>query len=132
MTPEQVALYAGAIVYDVVSPDRNANNTTKERRGYPQFSANLFAMFSFENGFGVGVGPSYKEGFWLNNEQTLKLPEVTIWNANIFYRTERYEFFLRLNNLTNEDYFIGASFAPTMIVTKAEPLEAQFSMKFKF
>ncbi len=132
MTPEQTALYAGAIVYDVVSGDRFDNNTTLERRGYPQFSANLFAMLSFENGFGIGLGPSYKESFWLDNEQTLKLPEATIWNANLFYRTDRYEFFLRINNLTNEDYFIGASFAPTMIVTKAEPLEAQFSMKFKF
>ena len=132
ITPEQVALYSGAIVYDVVSGDRFANNTTFERRGYPQYSANLFAMLSFENGFGIGVGPSYKEDFWLDNEQTLKLPDALIWNANLFYRTDRYEFFLRLNNLTNEDYFIGASFAPTMIVTKAEPLEAQLSMKFKF
>ncbi|MCF3648575.1 TonB-dependent siderophore receptor [Synoicihabitans lomoniglobus] len=132
MTPEQTALYAGAIVYDVVSGDRYDANPSNERSGYPLFSANLFAVLTFQNGFGLGVGPSYKESFWLNDEHTLKLPEVTVWNANLFYRTDRYEVFLRLNNFTDEDYFIGASFAPTMIVTKAEPIEAQLSVKFKF
>ena len=132
MTPEQVALFSGAIMYDVVSSDRHALNTSNERAGYPQFAANLFAVVNFESGLGFGVGPSYKEEFFLNDEHTLTLPESTVWNANLFYRNDRYEVFLRLNNFTDEDYFIGSSFAPTMIVTKAEPFGAQLSLKFKF
>ncbi len=134
MTPEQVALYAGAIQYDVVRPTnvRYARNPEAERAGYPQFAANLFAVLNFKNGFGVGFGPSYKEAFWLDNERTLRLPDALVWNANLFYKAERWEVFARFNNLTSEDYFLGSTFAPTMIVTKAEPFEAQVSFKIKF
>ncbi len=135
---ENVALYSGAIQYSwdprVVgaTTGRYANNPEGERAGFPQMSWNLFAVYNFDNGFGLGVGPSYKEDFWLDNEHTLKLPDSLVWNANVFYKTESYEVFLRLNNITDEDYFIGASFAPTMIVTKAKPFEAQLSLKVKF
>ncbi|WP_221033117.1 TonB-dependent siderophore receptor [Actomonas aquatica] len=135
---ENVALYSGAIQYSwdarVVgeSTGRYANNPEGIRSGYPQMSWNLFAVYNFDNGFGLGVGPSYKEDFWLDNERTLKLPDSLVWNANVFYKTDSYEVFLRLNNFTDEDYFIGSSFAPTMIVTKAKPFEAQLSLKVKF
>lgn len=135
---ENVALYSGAIQYSwdarVVgeSTGRYANNPDGLRAGYPQMSWNVFAVYNFDNGFGLGVGPSYKEDFWLDNEHTLKLPDSLVWNANLFYKAESYEVFLRLNNVTDEDYFIGSSFAPTMIVTKAKPFEAQLSLKVKF
>ena len=135
-TPEQVALYSGSIQYGPFGQgpggSRYVNNPEAERAGYPQFNANLFVVINLPGGLGVGAGPSYKEDFWLDNEHTLKLPDALVWNANVFYRTKRYEIFLRLNNVTDEDYFIGASFAPTMIVTKAKPFEANLTLTMKF
>lgn len=134
MTEEQVALNSGAIQYDVINPEdvRYANNPDAERAGYPQFTANLFMIYEFENGFGVGAGPQYKSSFYNDNEHTIKLPDALIWNANVFYRGKTWEAFLRLNNITSEEYFIGSSFAPTMIVTKAEPFNWEVSVKYKF
>ncbi len=137
-TDENVALYSGSIQYNWdprivgATTDRYANNPEGLRAGYPMFAWNVFAVFTFDNGFGFGAGPSYKEAFWLDNEHTLRLPESLVWNANLFYRANTWEIFLRLDNLTDEDYFIGSSFAPTMIVTKAKPLEAYLSVKLKF
>lgn len=134
MTPEEVALYSGAIMYDVVNPTsvRYENNPDFIRSGLPEVTANLFAIYEMDNGFGIGIGPSYRESFYLDNERTLKLPSVIEWNANLFYRNDRFEVFLRLNNFTDEEYFVGSSFAPTMIVTKAEPFNAELSAKIKF
>jgi len=134
LSAEDVALTSGAIQYDVVSPQsvRYANNPEKVRQGYPLLTANLFATYAFDNGFGAGFGPQYKADFYNDNEKTIKLPSALVWNANLFYRGDKWEVFLRLNNVTDDDYFIGSSFAPTMIVTKAEPFNWEVSVKYKF
>lgn len=134
LSEEDVALTSGAIQYDVVSPEsvRYANNPDKIRQGYPLLVGNLFASYTFDNGFGFGAGPQYKDSFFNDNEKTIKLPSALVWNANLFYRGDTWEVFLRLNNVTDEDYFIGSSFAPTMIVTKAEPMNWEVSVKYKF
>jgi outer membrane receptor for ferric coprogen and ferric-rhodotorulic acid len=131
LTEEEVALNSGAIQY-LGDSTRYANNPNKYRSGYPQFAANFFAIYEFENGFGVGAGPQYKSSFYNDNERTIKLPDALIWNANVFYRGKTWETFLRLNNITSEEYFIGSTFAPTMIVTKAEPFNWEVSVKYKF
>lgn len=131
LTEEDVALSGGAIQYSG-DATRYANNPKFVREGYPQFTANLFAIYEFENGFGFGIGPQYKSSFFNDNERTIKLPSVLVWNANLFWRGDKWEVFARINNLTDEDYFIGSSFAPTMIVTKAEPVNVEVSVKYKF
>jgi len=135
LTDEQVALTGNAIQYGPfggLPATRFANNLDAVRQGYPQFTANLFAVYEFENGFGIGAGPQYKSDFYNNNEKTIKLPEALVWNVNLFYRTEKWEVFARLNNVTDEDFFIGSTFAPTMIVTKAEPFNWEVAVKYKF
>lgn len=134
LTAEDVALSSGAIQYDVINPEdvRYANNPNAVRSGYPLFAANLFAIYEFENGFGFGFGPQYKDEFWNDNERTVKLPDALVWNANLFWRGDKWEVFSRFNNITNEEYFTGSSFAPTMIVTKAEEFNWEVSVKYKF
>ncbi len=134
LTEEDTALSGGAIQYDVINPSsvRYANNPNAVREGYPRFTANLFGIYEFENGFGFGVGPQYKSSFYNDNERTIKLPNALVWNANLFWRGDKWEVFARLNNITSEDYFIGSSFAPTMIVTKAEPFNWEVAVKYKF
>ena len=142
-TAQDVALYSGAIQYGqggVFTPTpgtaaaspRFAANPKGIRSGYPLKSANLFVIYTFDNGFGFGAGPSWKSSFWNDNERTIRLPAATVWNANLFYKTKRWETTLRLSNVTDEDYFIGSTFAPTMIVTKAEPFQTQLTVTLKF
>ncbi|HRE80870.1 MAG TPA: hypothetical protein PLN52_07465 [Opitutaceae bacterium] len=135
-TPEQVALYSGSIQYGPFSQgptgSRYVNNREGRRAGFPTHSMNLYVAYTFENGFGIGAGPSYKEKFWLNDEHTIRLPESTVWNANLFYKAKRFDVLLRLSNITDEDYFLGSTFAPTMIVTKAKPFEVNLTTTVKF
>jgi iron complex outermembrane recepter protein len=145
LTAQNVALTSGSIQYGAnnskgsfpsLTPAqyqaRYANNPDRVRQGYPLFTANLFATYTFDNGFGFGAGPQYKSSFFNDNEKTIKLPSAFTWNANLFYRGEKWEVFLRVNNVTDEEYFIGSSFAPTLIVTKAEPRNWEVSVKYKF
>ena len=135
-TPQQVALYSGSIQYGPFggspSSARYANNPEGIRSGLPEKSANVYFMYALDNGFGFGVGPSYKAAFWLDNERTIRLPKSLVWNANLFYKAKRFEVLLRLSNFTDEDYFLGSSFAPTMIVTKAKPFEVNLTTTVKF
>jgi len=135
-TPQEVALYSGSIQYGPFGQgpkgSRFANNKEGRRAGFPEKSANLYFAYSMPNGFGFGAGPAYKQDFWLNDEHTIKLPDSLVWNANLFYKAKRFEVLLRFSNLTDEDYFLGSTFAPTMIVTKAKPFEVSLTTAIKF
>jgi iron complex outermembrane receptor protein len=135
-TPQQVALYSGSIQYGPFGQgpggSRFVNNPKGRRAGFPTHSANLYLAYQFANGFGLGAGPSYKDKFWLNDEHTIRLPKSVVWNANLFYKSKRFDALLRVSNLTDEDYFLGSTFAPTMIVTKAKPIEVNLTTTLKF
>ncbi|MBL9207072.1 MAG: hypothetical protein JNN01_18420 [Opitutaceae bacterium] len=135
-TPQQVALYSGSIQYGPFGQgptgSRFVNNKEGKRAGLPEKGGNLYVVYEFDSGFGFGVGPNYKSAFWLDNEHTIRLPKAVVWNANLFYKTKRFEVLLRLSNFTDEDYFLGSSFAPTMIVTKAKPFEANLTTTVRF
>ena len=135
-TPQQVALYSGSIQYGPFGQgptgSRFVNNREGKRAGLPEKGGNLYVVYEFDGGFGFGVGPNYKSAFWLDNEHTIRLPRALVWNANLFYKTKRFEVLLRLSNFTDEDYFLGSSFAPTMIVTKAKPFEANLTTTVRF
>jgi len=132
LTEEEIALYGGAIQYG--APNNLPANPDHERPGFAQVSANLFAIYEFGNGFGLGAGPSWSDGFWGNYEHSLRYPSATIWNANAFYRGDRFEVFLRLNNVTDEEWFRGndGSFAANTITTPGEPFNARLTVTYKF
>ena len=134
LTDREITLYSGAIQYGADDALVSANNPDWEAPGIPQVTANLFAVYEFQNGFGFGAGPSWSDTYYANYENTLRYPSVTIWNANAFYRNERVEVFLRLNNLTDERWFRGndGSFASNTITTAGEPFGAKLSITVKF
>lgn len=135
-TPEDVALYSGSIEYgpfgETAAGARYAKNPDGLRAGFPEENANFFAEVNFPDGFGFSVGPSYYSSFYLDLEHTLDCPSALVWNGNIFYRCKRFDVMLRVKNFTNESYFLGSSFADTMLVTKAPPIESSISFKVKF
>jgi iron complex outermembrane receptor protein len=135
-TPEDVALYSGSIEYgpfgETASGGRYANNPRGLRSGYPEENANLFALVDLTHGFGVGVGPTYLSGFWNDEEHTLHVPDALVWNGNVFYRSKRLEVFVRFTNFTNERYFLGSSFADTMLITEAPPMQTSLGVTVKF
>lgn len=102
--------------------------------GSPAQVLQLMAVYQWENGLGMAGGPIYQDSFWLNFDRTIKLPPALIWNMNLFYRQPRYEVMLAIENLTSEDYFLGADpvFAANTLVTKAAPVSARLTFSYRW
>lgn len=82
----------------------------------PQNLANLWASYKFIggklNGFGVGFGGNYGSESRIFNRNlggTFALPEYTVLNASVFYNVNSYAITLKVDNLTNEEYYKGWS-----------------------
>lgn len=82
----------------------------------PENLANLWASYRFSSGlaegFGIGFGGNYASEnmiFNRNTAGTFTLPSYTVLNAAVFYDVDKFSINLKLNNLTNEDYFNGWS-----------------------
>lgn len=82
----------------------------------PENLANLWASYKFKEGlaegFGIGFGGNYASENMIFNRNlggTFTLPSYTVFNAAVFYDVDKFSINLKLNNLTNEDYFNGWS-----------------------
>ncbi len=80
----------------------------------PQNLANLWATYRFLNGrlknYGIGIGGNYASRYKvIDNSQTgnFYLPEYTLLNASVFYNGEHVRIALNVNNLADEEYYIG-------------------------
>ncbi|WP_299153670.1 TonB-dependent receptor [uncultured Christiangramia sp.] len=82
----------------------------------PETLANLWASYKFTTGvaegFGIGFGGNYASENMIFNRNTagvFTLPSYTVLNAAVFYDVDKFSINLKLNNLTNQDYFNGWS-----------------------
>ena len=82
----------------------------------PETLANFWASYRFVQGnlkgFGLGFGGNYASENMIFNRQTagiFTLPSYTILNASLFYNVDEFGINLKLNNLTNEEYYTGWS-----------------------
>lgn len=81
----------------------------------PQNLANLWASYRFTGkleGFGLGFGGNYASEnkiFNRNFAGTFTLPEYTVLNASAFYTVDGFTLTLKLDNITDKDYYKGWS-----------------------
>lgn len=80
----------------------------------PQDLANLWATYKFPTGklkdFGLGIGGNYAGVYKVTDNSVtgvFELPSYTLLNASVFYNSDKYRFTFNMNNLTNEEYYIG-------------------------
>lgn len=129
LTPEEYTRFAG-IFYADFGGRPNPGGT---RYGIPEWTASLLAVYDFGNGFGISGGPNYVDSMYGNPDKTLTLPSYTLWNANIYYRSDIWEVTLAAKNLTEEDYFHPFdAFAANAIILKGLPTTAELRFTFNF
>ena len=82
----------------------------------PQNLANLWATYKFNagvlNGFGLGFGGNYGSENKIMNRTvagTFALPEYTVLNASAFYSVDAFTLTLKLDNITDKEYYKGWS-----------------------
>ncbi|HMI01630.1 MAG TPA: TonB-dependent receptor [Pedobacter sp.] len=80
----------------------------------PQDLANLWTTYKFGHGtlkdFGLGIGGNYAGKYKaIDNSITgvFYLPDYTLLNGGIFYNSRKIRVAFNVNNLTNEQYYIG-------------------------
>lgn len=131
---EYIALNAGTLLLGDFGFGNTRGNTDYVYPGAPQTVIKFFGIYEFDNGFSISGGPVWRDEFYHNIDNTLEIPDSLVWNLNLAYETEKWAFGLSIDNLTNEDYFLGADpiFGANTLVTKAPETTYIFSAKYKF
>jgi iron complex outermembrane recepter protein len=100
----------------------------------PRNLANLWMSYAIPTGalkgFGFGFGGNYaSENMITNNATTgtFTLPEYTVLNASLFYSAKAYRIGLKMDNITNKEYWKGWSTAEPQMLRR---LSANISFRF--
>ncbi|MCF4101289.1 TonB-dependent receptor [Gillisia sp. M10.2A] len=100
----------------------------------PKNLANLWASYQFHeghlNGFGLGFGGNYADVNKIFNREVggvFELPSYTILNAAVFYNSDKFGINLKLNNLTNKEYYSGWS-----TINPQTPRNVAANLSYKF
>lgn len=83
--------------------------TTSGSKWLANFNASYQFLDGSLKGIGFGVGGNYASNNYVTN--TFYLNEYFIMNANAFYDTKKFRIGVKVDNLTNEHYWIGYSTA---------------------
>ena len=117
---EGLNLIAGFSYNDSKLTDAEPGNDFANRRpesAGPRSLANFWASYRFGaqtklKGFGLGFGGNYASEnkiFNRNTAGTFTLPEYTVLNASLFYTIDAFQITLKLDNMTNKEYYKGWS-----------------------
>ena len=100
----------------------------------PQDQINLWATYKVSNGalqnVGFGMGGNHASEYRvIDNSITgvFDLPSYTVLNASVFYSPERFRIALNVNNVLDEEYYIGY-----WSVNPQKPRNFVLSMAYKF
>ena len=113
---------------------RPTNNPDLVYPGTPQKTFKMFGLYDFGNGFSTSLAAEWQEEFFLDFDRTKEVPDAWILNASVRYATERWEVGVAVENLTDEDYYLGADpiFAANTLLTKAPERTLLGSFKIMF
>lgn len=131
LSEQEWALNAGVMNGGVIAyPEKN---TELSYPGMPENTYKSHLIWKDEH-YQVALSGVYSRSHWLNFEHTLKLPSSFLVSAYVGYIHKDWEFAFTVENLTNEDYFLGADplFASNTLVTKGEPTRFSFKVKKSF
>ncbi|HKJ91499.1 MAG TPA: hypothetical protein VJ960_10230, partial [Oceanipulchritudo sp.] len=126
--------FAGA--FGGFSPEGGTPTANPERvvPTTPETSFKLFAAVDLPGGFAVSGGFVQSSAYWHNYDRTLRIDSSVVANANLSWKDEKWEVTFSVENLTDEDYFLGSDpeFAANTLITKAPGREYYLTVKYKF
>lgn len=78
-------------------------------------------------GFGLGVGGNFADDHFYNSANTITVDGYTKFDATAFFENSKFRFGVKINNLTNEEYWMTDYYAEPQAVRS---YIANFTMKF--
>lgn len=98
------------------------------------YTANLWVSYNLlsgkAKGLGFGIGGNYASDNMISNSISygvFTLPEYVVLNATVFFDQPKYRIGLKVDNLTNQEYWIGYT---TMDPQKLRSVVGSISFKF--
>ncbi|WP_460103862.1 TonB-dependent siderophore receptor [Sessilibacter sp. MAH4] len=76
----------------------------REQAGIPENSANLWSVYEFTNGFGIGGGLFYQDDTFASAENNTEFDGFTQVDAVAYYKHNLWKFQFNAINLTDEEY----------------------------
>ncbi|MBP5978412.1 MAG: TonB-dependent receptor, partial [Bacteroides sp.] len=78
----------------------------------PHHIANFWVSHKFQhgviNGFGLGLGGNYSSDHFLDSDNKITVPGYFKLDATAFYEQTKYRISLKLNNLTDKEYWTSS------------------------
>ncbi|NSL86999.1 TonB-dependent receptor [Chitinophaga sp. Mgbs1] len=75
----------------------------------PRHVANIWASYRFMDGrwqgFGIGIGANYADKVFFDSDEHFGVPAFTTMNGTLFYDQPKYRIGVKVNNLTNLEYW---------------------------
>ena len=114
------------------SPSNNPNLIVP---GAPEQTAKLFVATSLDSPWSFAIGAVYSSSYFSSYDRNITIDSSTVLNANLSFETDNWKTMLSLENLTEENYFIGSepTFAANTIITKApEDVQGRLTVTVPF
>ncbi len=110
------------------------NNPDQVYAGFPEVTARLFALWEPGTGLGLAGGLSWRDGYWSDIGRTMRIPGVVLGDAQFFYRTDRWEVGLLVDNVFNSRHWAGADpvFAAGTLLTPGLPRDWRLRVRVEF
>jgi iron complex outermembrane receptor protein len=103
--------YNDAKVTDAGSKATDQVLVNMQKPNAPKNQGSIWTKYTFVNrgleGFGLAIGGNFvtERNLSLNNTQTL--PGYVVLNGGIYYKIDKFQFQVNLNNLANKTYWVG-------------------------
>ncbi len=103
--------YNDAKITDAGSKATDQVLVNMQKPNAPKNQGSIWTKYTFVDnvlsGFGVGLGGNFvtERNLSLNNNQ--KLPGYELLNGAVYYKIDKFQFQVNLNNLTNKTYWVG-------------------------
>jgi outer membrane receptor protein involved in Fe transport len=119
----------GATNYQTYDPPGNRMRAP----GVPQFMANCFVDYKFENGLGFGLGPQILGRQYANDQDTLHIPPEAELDGYVYYRMKHFDVRINLTNITNARLLdpIDVSFAGNDTIFVRPPISASITFRYR-
>lgn len=92
----------------------NTNVLNKRGIGTPEHVGNVWASYSLLNGpfkgLGIGAGVMYVSESYFDAANTFSMPAYTVVDATVFYNLPKIRVSVKMNNITDEHYWISDGF----------------------
>jgi iron complex outermembrane receptor protein len=103
-----------------ITQDANPALVGRESPGIPHFTLALYSSYTFMRGplenLTLGMGVRHQSESFADDTngqivdgRVFKLPDFTVWNANVSYRWNRYTASVSVENVTDKDYLMQGS-----------------------